>query len=974
MPATQSPASIYSQYHTAYAHTSKTYGPNTAVLMLVGGFYELYDVIDRESGEPKTSMKRAVEILGIQLKIKEKDAGGLDGLFAGFPKDSLMKYVALLTRENWTVAVYDQVDLVGKQRKDRTLARIYSPGTTEGADVYLGAVWFSETASSFAAAVVDLTTGAFTTYEGSAAGSPDSWITDDLAHFFQVHPPKELVVWWHGAPIAMPSEMAVRKMTGATGLMHRRVAAPIKSALHREDMLRKAFGLKGLLPVKAQLGLSTIQEDCVTALLGFIEDHFMSVTTSLSPPSAWMPSTAVFLGNHALTQLNMIASRPEESVLGLYLKTYTAFGRRAMRTRLLYPICDPVVLEHRYKQIEWVLSEQPLETLRHIDDLPKLHHKIRLAQPTADDFVLLDQSYKTAKELMERLADTPLALDPATIEEFGAYLDAFASVISIEKAQKDPDNSFCLQDSAAPLVAAIEAELAATDKKMKDTLQELVHSLGLTDGSLRLDFKEVSVTVTGPKSVMALAAKGLKGIAGALMHVKKSGSSLEIPALTAQFRSLLGLRAKLQEAIRTELPGICDGLATNAGTWSKLEDWIAAVDIAATMGRVSVARGFCRPELVVGSAAGLDATGLAHPLIESQQSRLEYVRHAVALGSTGRECATGWLVYGMNASGKSSLMKSVGIAVILAQAGSYVPATTFRFTPFRAIFTRILNKDDLWAGLSSFAVEMTELNEIIRRSDRNSLVLGDEVCSGTESDSATAIVGAALQWMGRTGARYIFATHLHGLHALPEVAGLATLKVWHLRVKRGPDDRLIYERTLQPGAGSSLYGLEVAKAMGLPLEFLEGAHAIRKRLTTAPAPSRWNTEIVRKGCEVCGAETGTEVHHVIPRAAATAGRLPDGSSMNNARNLIPVCEACHDKHHRGEIKIGQVQLTSEGPIRDVSTVASHHSTEMNEDIIRDVEEHIRRYPGSPLKRIAFDLEREGIKMSVQRIQAIRNRM
>jgi hypothetical protein len=96
--------------------------------------------------------------------------------------------------------------------------------------------------------------------------------------------------------------------------------------------------------------------------------------------------------------------------------------------------------------------------------------------------------------------------------------------------------------------------------------------------------------------------------------------------------------------------------------------------------------------------------------------------------------------------------------------------------------------------------------------------------------------------------------------------------------------------------------------------------------------------------------------------------------MNNARNLVPVCEACHDKHHRGEIKIGQVQLTSEGPTRDISIVSSHHSKEINEDIIHDVEEHIRRYPGSPLKRIAFDLEREGIKMSVQKIQAIRNRM
>jgi len=955
--------------------------------MLVGGFYELYDVIDPASGEPKTSMKRAVEVLGIQLKIKEKDAGGLDGLFAGFPKDSLMKYVALLTRENWTVAVYDQVDAVGKQRKDRTLARIYSPGTTEGTDVYLGAVWFTET--SFAAAVVDLTTGAFTTYEGAVAGQ-EAWITDDLAHFFQVHPPKELVVWWQGAPIAMPSEMAIRKMTGSTGLMHRRQAAPITSALHREDLLRKAFGLKGIIPVKAQLGLQPLQEHCVTALLVFIEDHYMSVTTSLSAPTAWTPATAVFLGNHALTQLNMIASRPEDSVLGLYLKTYTAFGRRAMRTRLLYPICDPVALENRYKQVEFALAA-PLDILRQIEDLPKLHHKIRLAQPTAADFLLLDKSYQTAKDLMESLAETPLALDPAVIQEVGAYLEALGAVVSIEKARRSSDNLFCLQDAAAPKVAAVEAELAATEAKILGILDELIVSLGLTPGALRLEYKEASIVVSGTKAVMGIAAKSLKAVTGAQIHVKKSSSSLEIPALNAAYRTQLGLRAKLQEAIREELPGICDGLVAHAATWTRLEDWVASVDIAATMAKVAEARGFCRPELIDAPAAGLDATGLAHPLIEGQQNRLEYVRHSVALGVADPKAmpkhvadpkampkhvadpkATGWLVYGMNASGKSSLMKSVGIAVILAQAGSYVPATTFRFTPFRAIFTRILNKDDLWAGLSSFAVEMTELNEIIRRSDENSLVLGDEVCSGTESDSATALVGAALQWMAKSGARYIFATHLHGLHALPEVAGLQTLKVWHLRVRR-EGDRLVYDRTLQPGAGSSLYGLEVAKAMGLPLEFLEGAHAIRRRLTGGETASRWNAEVVRKDCEICGA-AATEVHHIIQRATAVAGRLADGSSMNNARNLVTVCEACHDKHHRGEIQIGQVRLTSEGPIRDVETVSSQHSTVVNEDIIRQVEEHIRRYPGSPLKRMAYDLERDGVKVSIQRIRAIREKM
>ena len=970
------PASIYNQYQTAYKHNAAIYGPNTAVLMLVGGFYELYDVIDPNTGEGTTSMKRAVDILSIQLKIKKGDAAGQDGLFAGFPKDSLMKYVAMLTRENWTVAVLDQVDAVGKQRKDRALARIYSPGTTEGGNdaVFLGGIWFQEilgSPPSFAAAAVDLTTGCMTTYKGQATGKQDVWTTDDLVHFFQVHSPKEIVIWWAGAAVAMPSDLAVRKATGSnTALIHRRAAKAV-SPLQAETLVRQAFHLKTMLPVATILKapMTSPEVQAVVALISFVQDHFMTAVESLHSPTEWLPESAVFLGNHALTQLNMIAQRPEDSVLGLYLKTATSFGRRAMRERILYPICDAAALELRYKQVEWALTTDLQPILRQIEDLPRLHHKIRLATTSAADVLLLDKSYERVAAASELTAGSPLGSAPDQVE----YLAIFHQIFSVEKAQVASEDAFCLQDSVAPSVTAIETEIAAATAAMTETLEKVIQDLELTPGSLRLDFKEASVAVTGTKAVMTLATKAIaKGNTGIRIVSKKASSSLEIPALTALFHKILGLRTKLVTAVKEVMPGLCDQLTVFSDTWAAVEAWVATADITATVARVSESNGFCRPTLVAGAEASVEITGLAHPLIESQQTQLEYVRHNVRLDQT----TGGWLVYGMNASGKSSLMKAVGIATLLAQAGCYVPATSFRFTPFRSVFTRILNKDDLWAGLSSFAVEMTELNEILRRADEHSLVLGDEVCSGTESDSATALVGAALQWLSSKGAKYIFATHLHGLHSLPIVTALDTLKVWHLRVRRDPQDRLIYERTLQPGAGSSLYGLEVAKAMGLPLDFLETAHKLRKDLTGTVAAedapvSRWNTAIQRAACEVCGKDVnaGLEVHHVQQRSEAINKRLADGSSMNSARNLAVLCSSCHDAHHKGLIEVGPVQQTSEGPVRSVIT--TNQSPTATDGVVEHIESMLRARPNAPLKRIVYDLALEGIKISEPRLRSMR---
>jgi DNA mismatch repair protein MutS len=376
--------------------------------------------------------------------------------------------------------------------------------------------------------------------------------------------------------------------------------------------------------------------------------------------------------------------------------------------------------------------------------------------------------------------------------------------------------------------------------------------------------------------------------------------------------------------------------------------------------------------------SGFQAEGLRHPLLESLQSRVEYVKHSVSLGFTPQE-DKGWLLYGMNASGKSSLMKAMGIAVLLAQCGCYVPATKFCLYPFKSLLTRILNHDNLWAGLSSFAVEMSELRDIFSRAESHSLVLGDELCSGTESISATSLVAAGIQYLNKKGTRFVFATHLHGLQSLDKFEGVG---VWHLKCHYDEQlDRLVYDRTLHPGSGETKYGIEVAKAMHIPPEIIDAAFSYRRTLegeTTVQlaTQSNWNRNIALHSCERCGCKlkSSLEVHHIKQRKDADAqGFFQDGTHQNDLKNLIVLCQSCHDAHHRGEFEIGPLQMTDKGEIRSFSSSPNSSPPQKSADGLTPVVlRYLREYPNMSNKMIASLIQtKEGITTTPHKIAAIR---
>ena len=263
----------------------------------------------------------------------------------------------------------------------------------------------------------------------------------------------------------------------------------------------------------------------------------------------------------------------------------------------------------------------------------------------------------------------------------------------------------------------------------------------------------------------------------------------------------------------------------------------------------------------------------------------------------------------------------------MAQAGLYVPCRTFLFYPYSAVFTRILGNDNIFKGLSTFAVEMTELRTILNMTDKNSLVLGDELCSGTESDSALSIFSAGLEVLHEKECTFLFATHFHEIVKYDEIKRLNKLKMMHMEVKY--DEKtgaLIYDRKLREGPGDSMYGLEVCKSLNLPHTFLQRAHDIRmkykpeKKNTLDLDSSHFNQKKIGGTCEICNnvEKKATEVHHLQHQKNANKkNNYIDSFHKNHIANLINICDDCHNKIHKTNTQHKIVKTTKGYKIKEI---------------------------------------------------------
>jgi DNA mismatch repair protein MutS len=755
--------------------------------------------------------------------------------------------------------------------------------------------------------------------------------------------------------------------------------------LVRGEYLQKIYAVKSVLPIRTYLGFRSLQEElALLHLLQFIEEHDTNLLQSLHRNETWNPNTTLVCGNHALTQLQMTSvSHPQDSVLGLFDKCLTVMGRRAIKERLLSPYSDGTTIRLRLKEIEeyTMWPEARIKTmerqLRFMFDLPRLHRKIHCGTVTSSELAGLFQTYDAIRVLRtEVTSKTPLEA-PWSQNEESQYKDIFCKHVSEEKSRMANQDISAFSSTTYPDISEKETQIQEVIQQIHQLRSRMAIAGHVQEDAIRIEerekepygFKASSVTLQQLKKNIKELPEGTR------ISELKSGGWIECAALNQANTKIMKLRDGLEQLVRIHQLEVCQAIS-EAGQhlWALMEQWVAHVDGTQCIARVSKERGWTCPIIHDENESWLDIKQVRHPLVEASSTRVSYVKHDICLGKD----ATGWLVYGTNASGKSTLMKATGLCVLLAQAGCYVPAQSMNLCPFQAVYTRILNHDNLAAGLSSFAVEMSELRDILRNANPHTLVLGDELCAGTESTSAQALVASGIQWLSKRRAKFMFATHLHGIPSIIDIQK-ENVEVWHLHVEYNDQTKkLVYDRSLRPGSGSTLYGLEVARAMDLPSEFIEQALENRHRIMGSvkqenAVASAWNPHIVKKECEICKSPITKEleVHHISERHTAKKGILPDGTHMNAASNLIVLCEECHQKVHHDTLRIGPMLQTSHGPERtvvhiepDISESKHIKKGKWTEEEMETVKTTLRAYSSLSLKAVrAYLSSKYGIEMS-----------
>jgi DNA mismatch repair protein MutS len=341
--------------------------------------------------------------------------------------------------------------------------------------------------------------------------------------------------------------------------------------------------------------------------------------------------------------------------------------------------------------------------------------------------------------------------------------------------------------------------------------------------------------------------------------------------------------------------------------------------------KTSILYGYTRPIIDNQEYGYIECEQLRHPIIE-RLIDYEYVAHNVSLGKNLK----GLLLYGLNSSGKSSMMKALGISVIMAQCGMFVPAKKFVYSLYTSIFTRISGNDNIFKELSSFSVEMMELKAIWKRSNMKSLIIGDEVCRGTEQVSANSIVAATLIKLSQQKASFIFATHLHEIVKLPQIQTIKNIKAFHLSVSYDDkNDRLIFDRLLKEGSGEEIYGITVAKYIIQDDDFTSTANSIKDEILgmkdgiIQQKVSKYNTHIYVNKCSICGKQlqvkddiVNLDTHHINHQKDCVDGFVNDKKYIkkNDKSNLIVLCKKCHNKIHNGEIIVDKYAASTSGKI------------------------------------------------------------
>jgi len=730
--------------------------------------------------------------------------------------------------------------------------------------------------------------------------------------------------------------------------------------------------------------------------------HNAGIISRLSKPDLeWLDSQKhLILTHNAIVQLDLIPDfnkggpikrrQQIDSLLAVLDQNETHLGRRFLNSLLQNPMCNPTDIEVFYDMINEMLinkvGDDPLwlhleRELRQLPDIARLQRKLEINIITPKELSVLYKAYIKIINIYICILNTasPTLHKQLFKQEdaasFNQFISKFSSIINFEILECcyidcGESKTQWLEFTDNPIKPGLYNDLDYQAQRLANAefnLQQIINHLNSfleQSKGKKIEYKtgkkKQGATKQDPTGVLLTTtiAKANK-LALSPIDVNLCGK-LQINQYTTTERLITSDKISIlcseidntKMWMRTHLYSIYDSIIKEMSSkytfYVAVATLVGKVDLIHSYAKVSFRNNYHRPEIVPASEddenSFIQAKEIRHPIIERIIDGA-YVTNDISLGSGGKDQnstqTNGMCLFGINAAGKSSLSKAIGLNVIMAQAGCYTPSQ-MRYRPYKKIITRLSGGDNLFKGQSSFEIEMAELRTILRQADGNTLVIGDELSKGSESNSGMAITSSTLLWLIERKTSFIFATHMHELLKLSFIRNIPenTLRICHLSVSYNEEmDSLIYDRKLKDGSGSSLYGLMVAKSLGLPVEFINQANEMLLEITNqnkeivVPKRSRYNGKVYVDSCAICGknkSEVELHTHHIIEQSKSidnNVRKISDniiiGTMQKNSKdNLIVLCRDCHNHLHSQGIELETVstpqgkliRLKSESPI------------------------------------------------------------
>jgi DNA mismatch repair protein MutS len=790
----------------------KEQNKDSILFFRLGDFYEMfYD-------DAKIASKE------LELTLTGRDCGQAERApMCGVPFHSCEGYIARLVAKGYKVAICEQTEdpATAKGLVKRDIIRVITPGTVmessmldEGRNNYICCM-FSDS-KKIGLCFCDISTGELYATEISGSDSVNS-LTSQLASYN----PREILI---GGDIV--------KIKSLPAFIKSKLSAGV-------EMLRdESFDNKVCAEiVKAQFGEemqcisdSQVLISAIGALINYLKETQKNGLERINKIELY--SDKQFMNLDYNTQRNleltatMLNKEKRGSLLWVLDKTKTAMGKRLIRSWLEHPLLNVSAINNRQSAVEELVNNNMLrldimDALSGIFDIERLMTRIVYGSANGRELRSLAAALQKLPQLSELVADCSAKYLKKVYKEIDLLEDIYNLIDSaiveeppfsvreggMIKKGYNPDLDILLTDmnDSKGILARIEAE-----QREKTGIPKLRVGYNKVFGyyiEVTNSYKDLVPETYIRKQTLTncerYITQDLKDIEGRILGAKDRSVAMEY----------------------TLFDNVRKTVANNLERIQKTAKAIAVLDVLVSLANVAADNRYVRPEVNLSTVIRLKDS--RHPVVEALLNDTPFVPNDVYLDSAGERVA---IITGPNMAGKSTYMRQVALIVLMAQMGSFVPASSATIGVVDSIFTRVGASDDLASGQSTFMVEMSEVANIVKSATSKSLLILDEIGRGTSTFDGMSIARAVLEYCAdrkKLGAKTLFATHYHELTVMQDL--LDGVKNYSIAVKKRGDD-ITFLRRIIPGGADDSFGIEVAKLAGLPNSIINRAKEILKEL------------------------------------------------------------------------------------------------------------------------------------------------